>query len=84
MRNIFQEMGFKSRDFQMCLRKFNEFKKQNSTDTVLYRLCKNNYLKFWKYHNYFFTDKFRLPYMNWSEIEARRGPLTNKSGFQDF
>ena len=80
----FEEMQFQSRDFDMCLRKFNEFKKQNHTDTVLYRLCKNNYLKFWKYHNYFFSEKFRLPYMSWTEIEARRGPIENKSPFQDF
>src|ERR1700730_3315717 len=80
----FHEVEFKSRDFGMCLRKFQEFKKQNHTDTVLYRLCKSNYLKFWKYNYYLFDEKFRLQYMPWEEINARRGTLINKSTFQDF
>jgi hypothetical protein len=80
----FQEFQFNSRDFAMCQRKFQEFKKQNHTDTVLYRLCKSNYLKFWNYSDYFFDEKFRLPYKSWPEIEEIRGPIDHKTGFQDF
>jgi hypothetical protein len=80
----FEEMQFQSRDFAMCLRKFQEFKKQNNKDTILYRLCKTSVLKFWRYGDYLSDEKFKLPYMSWQEIEARRGPLLNKSGFQDF
>ena len=80
----FEEMQFQSRDFAMCLRKFQEFKKQNNKDTILYRLCKTDVLKFWRYGDYLSEEKFKLPYMSWKEIEARRGALTNKSAFQDF
>jgi len=78
------EVYFKGDDFQECQRKFVEFKKRNLGDTTLYRLCPKNIFHFWDYGQYLFSEKYRLPYKPWSEIEARRGPITNKSGFQDF
>jgi hypothetical protein len=79
----FEEMNLKERNFEMCMRKFSEFKKQ-SADTVLYRLCKKNFLKFWNWSNYIFQKKFKLPYKSWKEIDERRGMVNAKSGFQDF
>jgi hypothetical protein len=80
----FEEMNFKERNFDMCLRKFEEFKKQNKQDTILYRLCKKNLFKFWNWGKYFSQKKFKLPYIAWQKINLRRGVLTAKSGFQDF
>jgi hypothetical protein len=79
----FEEMNLKQRNFDMCKRKFAEFKKQNA-DTILYRLCKKNFLKFWNWSTYFFQEKFKLPYKSWKEIAERRGKVSAKSGFQDF
>lgn len=79
----FQEVNSKERNFDMCLRNFFEFKKQNKTDTVLYRLCEKHLWQFWNWGTYL-KSNFRLPYKPWPEIESRRGPVTAKSGFQDF
>lgn len=79
----FEEMNFKERNFDMCQRVLTEFKKENS-DTVLYRLCSKNFLAFWNWGAYLYQKKFRLPYTSWAEIKAKRGPVRNKSGFQDF
>ena len=80
----FEERNFQSRDFMMCLKKFDEFKKANQQDTILYRICPKNTLHFWDYSDYLLKEKYKLPYMDWIEISARRGKLENKSGFQDF
>lgn len=80
----FEEKNFNERTFDMCLRKFEEYKKQAQKDTVLYRLCEKNIFKFWNWGTYLFAEKFQLPYKSWKEIEARRGTLLAKSGFQDF
>jgi len=78
------EMNFKGDNFDECKRKFLEFKKRNLGDTTLYRLCPKSIFHFWDYGQYLFSEKYRLPYKPWAEIEARRGQITNKSGFQDF
>jgi|GEM_PF-2231778 len=80
----FSEMNFKGDDFNQCNHKFSEFRKRNSGDTTLYRLCPMNIFHFWDYGEYLFAKKYRVPYQPWQEIESRRGPLENKSGFQDF
>ena len=80
----FEERNFQSRDFMMCLKKFDEFKKTNNSDTILYRICEKKGSHFWNYADYLFKEKYKLPYMDWKEIETRRGKLENKTGFQDF
>jgi hypothetical protein len=80
----FEERNDKSRDFKMCQVRFDSYKKQHPDDTVLYRICKKRGLRFWDYSDYVFRDQFKLPYMNWKEIDSRRGNVTNRSGFQDF
>ena len=80
----FEEMNFNSRDYDMGMRRFQHFKLQQPKDTILYRLCPMNILYVWKYGDYIFSSKYRLPYKSWNEIEKRRGPLGNKTGFQDF
>ena len=80
----FEEVNFKERNFDMCQRKFSEFRKTNNADTVLYRLCKKNFLQFWNYGAYVTDKRFKLAYMPWSSIEQRRGKISAKSGFQDF
>lgn len=78
------EMNFKGDNFKECKRKFSEFKKRKLGDTVLYRLCPMNILHFWDYGQYLFSEKYRVPYKSWQEIKAKRKPVVNKSGFQDF
>jgi len=80
----FAEMNFKERNFEKCQRKFLEFKKRQLGDTILYRLCPMNIFHFWDYGEYLFSQKYRVPYKPWREIDTKRGPITNKSGFQDF
>ena len=80
----FEEMNFHERNFDMCERKFSEFKKQSNADTALFRLCRKNIFKFWNWGNYMLREKFNLPYMSWQEIKSRRGMLAARSGFQDF
>jgi hypothetical protein len=80
----FAEVNFKGAGFQLCQEIFVEFKKRKLGDTVLYRLCPMNLLHFWDYGQYLFSEKYRVPYKSWQEIEAKRKPVVNKSGFQDF
>ena len=80
----FEEINFNERNYEMSEYKFEEFKKIPSKDTILYRLCPINIFYVWKYGDYLFNKKYRLPYKPWQEIEAHRKPVINKSGFQDF
>ena len=80
----FEERNFNSRDFMMCLKKFNEFKSTNNPDTILYRICGKSGLHFWNYADYLFKEKYKLPFIEWNEVKMRRGNLMNKTGFQDF
>lgn len=80
----FIEDNYKQRNFEMCMAKFTEFKKENVADSILYRLTSKDYRKFWNYSAYFFSDKFDLPFISWDSVAARRGIVSNKSGFQDF
>jgi hypothetical protein len=80
----FAEMNFKGTNYQQCKEVFIEFKKRRLGDTTLYRLCPMNIFHFWDYGDYMFAQKYRVPYKSWTEIENHRGPLGNRSGFQDF
>jgi hypothetical protein len=42
-------------------------------DTVVYRLFYINPLKFWRWGEYTFDWRYRLPYSNWKNIEKQRG-----------
>jgi hypothetical protein len=77
---------YKSRDFEMMNRRFESYRKEKSNhDTTLYRLFKKNPLAFWRWGQYFFSKRYRLPYKAWAEIKSVRGAdPENKSGFQDF
>jgi len=80
----FQEANFNSRDYENAKWKFSEYKKRNSADTVLYRLCDVNLLRVWKYGDYLLSEKYHLRYKSWPEIEKGRGALRHHSVFQDF
>lgn len=80
----FEEMNFFERHFEYCTNKFEKFKEDHHTDTILYRLDKIDLTKVWQYGRYIFEKRYHLPYMDWEEINKRRGVLENKSGFQDF
>jgi hypothetical protein len=80
----FAEVTFKGADYGLCQENFAEFKKRKLGDTILYRISPMNFLHFWEYGEYILSKKYRVPYKPWPVIEARRGPLGNRSGFQDF
>jgi hypothetical protein len=57
-----------------------------TNDTTIYRLFKINPLKFWRWGEYIFNWRYRLPYTDWKKIEARRGHgiLKYSNSFQEF
>lgn len=67
---------------------WSNFKSQypGSTDTLTYRLFKINPLKFWRWGEYIFNWRYRLPYADWEAIKRRRGygELSNVKRFQSF
>jgi hypothetical protein len=80
----YAEFQFKERDFAMGWRRFTDFKKEcKCADTTLFRLNHNNPFKFWRYGDYLFKKKYRLPYQSWDKIEKRRGPIDHLNA-QDF
>ncbi len=42
-------------------------------DTIVYRLFAINPLKFWRWGEFLFNWRYRLPYTNWEKVESRRG-----------
>ena len=80
----FVEANLNGRDLVMCNRKFEDFKIEHPNNSVLYRLCAINGLCFWKYGDYLFSKKYRMPYKSWEDIDRRRGELVVHSEFQDF
>ncbi len=80
----FAETNFGGYDYDLCMNRFSDYKRLAKTDTVLYRLTSMNPLCFWKYRDYLFDHKYRLPYRSWEAVEHIRGVIRNKSGFQDF
>jgi hypothetical protein len=80
----YEEFQFKDRDFKMGWGGFLYFKENcKCSDTVLYRLNRNNPFKFWRYGDYIFKKKYHLPYRSWDEIVGRRSD-TGYHGVQDF
>ena len=43
------------------------------SDTIIHRLFYINPLKFWRWGEYIFNWRYRLPYTDWEVIEKRRG-----------
>ncbi|MBS1578927.1 MAG: hypothetical protein JST29_04735 [Bacteroidetes bacterium] len=43
------------------------------SDTIVYRLFAINPLKFWRWGEYIFDWRYRLPYTDWEAIKKRRG-----------
>jgi hypothetical protein len=80
----FEEMNFKGRNYDMCLYRFNIFKDTARNDTILYRLDRINFLKFWRWSNYLSEYKYKLPYKSWQDIALKKSDTETKSGFQDF
>ena len=52
---------------------FRNGKKIEQKDTVLCRLFAINPLKFWRWGEYIFDWRYRLPYADWEAIKKRRG-----------
>jgi hypothetical protein len=60
------EMPGKQPDFQGAMRRFERYKQENpqSADTILYRTFRRNPLIVWRWHDYFFHPRYKLPYLN--------------------
>lgn len=43
------------------------------SDTIVYRLFAINPLKFWRWGEYIFDWRYRLPYTDWEAIKKKRG-----------
>ena len=83
-RFTYAELNSEGDNFDECKDKFKGFKKMKIGDTLLYRLTPMNIFHYWDYGKYLFLDKYKIPYRPWKEIESKRGPLINRSGFQHF
>ena len=83
----FTFVEFKARDVKMMYRRMDGYKQlfPLSNDTSLYRLYKRNILCFWRWGEYIYDERYKMPYMSWKEIKRRRGyDLENSNNLQDF
>lgn len=56
------------------------------TDTIVYRLFAINPIKFWRWYEYVFNWRYRLPFTHWEAIKNRRGfdHIKNSKGCMEF
>jgi hypothetical protein len=56
-----------------ALRRFELYKQENpaTTDTVLYRTFKRNPLLIWRWHDYLFHPRYKLPYIDPEQITRK-------------
>jgi len=71
----FDEIQFKGRDFRMCKDLFIKLKESHELpdSSRLYRLNKISIWKFWRWSDYLFKEKYWLPFLNWADVQKRRG-----------
>ena len=77
-------MPNKSRDLTMLKSILKTYKKNGNKDTIIYRTFEKRYWKFWLWLDYWQSEYFDYPYMNWKIIKQRRGEVENLSPYQDF
>ena len=80
----FDEVNYANRNYQLCLNNFRVFKLINKKDTILYRLTSKNPIKVWRWADYLFNKKYKLPYKLFKEVEKIRGAVENKTAWQAF
>jgi hypothetical protein len=83
----FTFVEFKARDTKMMYRIMHGYKQLHpqSKDTTAYRLFKKNILCFWRWGEYFYDKRYKMPYKSWKEIKRRRGyNLEYSNNLQDF
>ena len=80
-RLLAKESAFGKGDWSMLKSKY-----PGTTDTLTYRLFKINPLKFWRWYEYIFNWRYKLPYTDWDQIKKRRGygNLKYANGLQEF
>jgi hypothetical protein len=69
--------------------RFQQLNPKNANDTIIYRHFKINPLKFWRWYEYAFDWRYKMPYVNWEDVVKVRGyrTLTGRnwnSSFQEF
>ena len=78
---------FKARDRAMMYRRYTPFRETHPElpDTNLYRLFKRDLFCFWRWGEYFYDSRYKLPYKNWKGIKRKRGyDLQYSNSWQDF
>lgn len=83
----FSEFPFKGRLYNLSLVVPKNFVDghPDTKDTLMYRLFWKNPLYFWRWSEYFYDKRYRLPYKSWHEIRKRRGyDLQYSEKWQDF
>ena len=78
---------FKAHDIKGMYRSLSSYKTHfpNANDTIMYRLYKRNLLCFWRWGEYIYDQRYKLPYKRWTEIRKRRGyDLEYSNNWQDF
>lgn len=76
----------KQRDFRMAKLQFKQCVEANPgiSDKNMYRLFKINPFAFWRWGDYIFNERYRLPYKSWSEIEDFRRSRATVNCSKDF
>jgi hypothetical protein len=83
----FTFIEIKSRDVSMMYRKTRVFNESQplKKDSTIYRIFNKNPLAFWRWAEYFYDKRYKLPYKSWKEIRKRRGyDLKYSNSWQDF
>ncbi|HWC54610.1 MAG TPA: hypothetical protein VG676_13570 [Chitinophagaceae bacterium] len=83
----FTEIPFKQRLYNLnphLIKIFSDTHPGNS-DAIVYRLFSKNPLYFWRWGEYFYDKRYKLPYKSWQEIRKKRGyDLKYSNNWQDF
>ena len=81
------DIPFKQRLYNLNPTVPNGFKEahSNTKDTLVYRLFGKNSLCFWRWAEYYYDRRYKLPYKSWKEIRKKRGyDLKYSNNWQDF
>ena len=62
------EIPLMARKYDGIARRFDSYKLEHPSDTILYRLYRINPIMFWEWSDMFTHPKYRLPYLNPKEI----------------
>ncbi|RRB18353.1 hypothetical protein [Larkinella knui] len=65
------EMPLKHRTYESVVRRFDAYKHEHPSDTVLYRLFRKDPFLFWRWSDMISSPKYQLPYLNPDSIKEK-------------